>query len=176
MTAYADKELAIKALRCRCDGFIEKPLTPDILFAEINRVNRAVLQKASNKVNENLQDISSLLELPSQSRVDELARSLQNSQGHLPPMQEKENVMCYRQQQVVQISQDHLAPTQKMEIVNTRADRIGHDLNKLFQTIQGQIGLLLLQKTKGNPEYGELKRLEEATRRGAKLVEQLRSL
>lgn len=38
MTAYSETSLVIQALKHRCDGFIEKPFTPDQLYAEIERV------------------------------------------------------------------------------------------------------------------------------------------
>ncbi len=44
MTAYADKELVIDALRNRCASFIEKPFTLDQLIREIDRARVLVLK------------------------------------------------------------------------------------------------------------------------------------
>ena len=40
MTAFSEKELVIRALKGRCESFIEKPFSPDELIAEIERVHR----------------------------------------------------------------------------------------------------------------------------------------
>lgn len=40
MTAYGEKDLAIEALRNRCDGYIEKPFTLAQLMEEIERVTK----------------------------------------------------------------------------------------------------------------------------------------
>ncbi len=45
MTAYAEKSLVIKALKHRCDGFIEKPFQLDQLVAEIERIRSRLLKK-----------------------------------------------------------------------------------------------------------------------------------
>lgn len=45
MTAYAEKNLAIKALKIRCDGFIEKPFNLDQLVEEIERIRLRLLDK-----------------------------------------------------------------------------------------------------------------------------------
>jgi two-component system, cell cycle sensor histidine kinase and response regulator CckA len=118
------------------------------LLAEINRVKQALLKEVCHKVNENLQDIAKFPALPGRSRVDELEKSLK-------------------------ISQDHLQQAQKMEIVGTIAGGIAHDFNNLLQAIQGQVELLLLEKTQENPEYAELKQVKETTCRGTELVKQL---
>ncbi len=38
MSAYAEKNMLIEALQCRCDGFIEKPFSLEQLTEEIERV------------------------------------------------------------------------------------------------------------------------------------------
>lgn len=47
MTAYGEKELLVQALRSGCDGFIEKPFTPDQLLSEIERVT-SLLKRRGN--------------------------------------------------------------------------------------------------------------------------------
>jgi signal transduction histidine kinase len=44
MTAYAQTSLVIKALRNRCDSFIEKPFNLDQLVAEIEKIKRHLLE------------------------------------------------------------------------------------------------------------------------------------
>ncbi len=44
MTAYGEKNLAIEALKNRCDGFIEKPFSLDQLAGEIERVRSYLLK------------------------------------------------------------------------------------------------------------------------------------
>ncbi len=47
MTAYADKDLVIDALRNRCESFIEKPFTLDQLIREIERAEMNLLKNTS---------------------------------------------------------------------------------------------------------------------------------
>ncbi|MFZ7125113.1 MAG: response regulator [Desulfobacterales bacterium] len=48
MTAYAEKDMAIEAIRNSCDSIIEKPFRLDQLVAEIERVKLNLLQKANS--------------------------------------------------------------------------------------------------------------------------------
>jgi len=48
MTGYAEKSLVIKALKIRCDGFIEKPFNLDQLVTEIERIRLYLLQNSTS--------------------------------------------------------------------------------------------------------------------------------
>ncbi len=50
MTAYGEKNVVMKALRCGCDGFIEKPFNIDELIDEIHRVERLRFSKTDDRV------------------------------------------------------------------------------------------------------------------------------
>lgn len=49
MTAYSETALVIQALKHHCDGFIEKPFSPDQLLAEFDRIEQYRRRKASEK-------------------------------------------------------------------------------------------------------------------------------
>jgi signal transduction histidine kinase len=49
MTAYSETALVIQALKHHCDGFIEKPFSPDQLLAEFDRIEQDRKRKAAGK-------------------------------------------------------------------------------------------------------------------------------
>jgi CheY-like chemotaxis protein len=49
MTAYAETSLIIEALKNRCDSFIEKPLNPGQLIAEIERIKLYLVQNTKSR-------------------------------------------------------------------------------------------------------------------------------
>ena len=69
--------------------------------------------------------------------------------------------------------EDQLIQTQKMEFLATLAGGIAHDFNNMLMSIQGNISLMLLGKTRDHPDYGRLKNMEKGVRSGADLTRQL---
>ena len=66
-----------------------------------------------------------------------------------------------------------LQQAQKMEAVGTLAGGISHDFNNLLQAINGFTQILLMDKSKSDPDYHKLKSIETAGGRAAELVKQL---
>ena len=56
MTAYAQTDLAIAALKSQCNSFIEKPFTLDQLVAEIERINLHLFQNTRNDLHQLLRN------------------------------------------------------------------------------------------------------------------------
>jgi PAS domain S-box-containing protein len=69
--------------------------------------------------------------------------------------------------------ESQLLQAQKMEAIGTLAGGIAHDFNNLLQAIQGYSQLLLYGKRREDPEYKNLKEIENAAQRAGKLTEQL---
>ena len=61
----------------------------------------------------------------------------------------------------------------KMEAVGTLAGGISHDFNNLLQAIMGYTQILLLNKSKEDPEFAQLKQIEKSAQRGGALTRQL---
>jgi PAS domain S-box-containing protein len=62
---------------------------------------------------------------------------------------------------------------QKMEAIGTLAGGIAHDLNNLLMGIQGNISLLLLDKTPGHRDVTYLKNVEKSVTRTSELTRQI---
>ncbi len=60
-----------------------------------------------------------------------------------------------------------------MEAVGTLAGGIAHDFNNLLQVTMGFSELLLLERKETDPEYEDLRKIFEAARTGADLVQRL---
>ena len=69
--------------------------------------------------------------------------------------------------------QTQLLHAQKMEAIGTLTGGISHDFNNLLQVINGYTQLLLLEKSKGDPEYDALKTVHDAGHRASELVRHL---
>jgi len=69
--------------------------------------------------------------------------------------------------------EDQLIETQRMEFLATLAGGIAHDFNNMLMSIQGNISLMLIGKTRDHPDYGRLKSMEKGVRSGADLTRQL---
>jgi two-component system cell cycle sensor histidine kinase/response regulator CckA len=69
--------------------------------------------------------------------------------------------------------EDQLIQTQRMEFLATLAGGIAHDFNNMLMGIQGNISLMLLDKTRYHPDYGRLKSIEQGVRSGINLTRQL---
>ena len=69
--------------------------------------------------------------------------------------------------------QTQLQQAQKMEAVGTLAGGIAHDFNNLLQAINGYTQLLMMEKTKDDPEYKSLNEIFKSSSRAAELVRQL---
>ncbi len=61
----------------------------------------------------------------------------------------------------------------KMEAVGTLAGGIAHDFNNILQAINGYTQLLLMSKSKDDPDCEKLMQLEKASDRAASLIQQL---
>ncbi len=66
-----------------------------------------------------------------------------------------------------------LLQAQKMEAIGTLAGGIAHDFNNLLQVVQGYTDLLLLRKSKEDPDYDKLRTMRGAAQRGRDLVQQI---
>ncbi|MDY6989315.1 MAG: PAS domain S-box protein [Thermodesulfobacteriota bacterium] len=62
---------------------------------------------------------------------------------------------------------------QKLEAIGTLAGGIAHDFNNLLMAIQGRISLMLMNLDSEDPNFGFLKGIEDAVKRGAYLSKQL---
>ena len=69
--------------------------------------------------------------------------------------------------------QAQLQQAQKMEAIGTLAGGISHDFNNLLQAINGYTQLLIMEKSKTDPEYNSLKAIQNAGFRASDLVRQL---
>jgi two-component system cell cycle sensor histidine kinase/response regulator CckA len=69
--------------------------------------------------------------------------------------------------------QRQLLQAQKMEAVGTLAGGIAHDFNNLLQAITGYSELLMGGKNQKDPEFDDLKRIYDSSKRGADLVKSL---
>jgi signal transduction histidine kinase/CheY-like chemotaxis protein len=66
-----------------------------------------------------------------------------------------------------------LLQAQKMESVGTLAGGIAHDFNNIMQAISGYTQLLLWDRTPDDPDYDNLRAIEQAAERASKLTRQL---
>ena len=66
-----------------------------------------------------------------------------------------------------------LQQAQKMEAIGTLAGGIAHDFNNLMMAILGNASLMLLTTDSTHPNYNRLKTIENQTKSGTKLTEQL---
>jgi len=66
-----------------------------------------------------------------------------------------------------------LLQAQKMESVGTLAGGIAHDFNNIMQAISGYTQLLLWEREPGDPDYLNLRAIEQAAERASKLTRQL---
>jgi signal transduction histidine kinase len=49
MTGYAETRMIIEALNNQCNSFIEKPVSPDLLIAEIEKIKQHILQNTKSR-------------------------------------------------------------------------------------------------------------------------------
>ena len=146
MTAYADKNVVIQALRHSCDGFLEKPFTPEQLLGEIKRIQERACQSVSERLNHQRQIIANFM-------------GLGHGDERLP--------------QEMGLSPDQLLQLQKMGLVGSMTSGIAHDFNNLLQAILGRVDLLMHDEDQKQPRYAELREVAHAAERGAELVKQL---
>ena len=66
-----------------------------------------------------------------------------------------------------------LSHAQKMEAIGVLAGGIAHDFNNVLQGISGYTQLLLMKKTKGDPDRDYLKQIDRLVQGSSKLIEQL---
>ena len=66
-----------------------------------------------------------------------------------------------------------LLQAQKMESVGTLAGGIAHDFNNIMQAISGYTQLLLWDRASDDPDYHNLRAIEQAAERASKLTRQL---
>ena len=69
--------------------------------------------------------------------------------------------------------QKQLLQAQKMEAIGTLAGGIAHDFNNLLQVTLGYSELLLGEKGERDSEYGDLRKIFQAAKGGAELVQRL---
>ena len=69
--------------------------------------------------------------------------------------------------------QSQLLQAQKMEAIGALAGGVAHDFNNLLQAINGYTQLLLLKKNENEPDYQNLKAIQDAGFRASELVRQL---
>ena len=69
--------------------------------------------------------------------------------------------------------QKQFQQAQKMEAIGTLAGGIAHDFNNLLQVMLGYSELLLAEKDRNHPEYGDLQKIFQTAKNGADLVQRL---
>jgi len=62
---------------------------------------------------------------------------------------------------------------QKMEAIGTLAGGIAHDFNNLLMGFQGNLSLMLMEMSPGNPYYDYLTNMEDYVKRGSDLTRQI---
>ena len=148
MTAYADKDVVIQALRHSCDGFLEKPFTPEQLLREIKRIQEQACQKVSERLSHQRKIIADFMGLPP-------------GDGRLP--------------QEMDLNSDQLLQLQKMGLLGSMTSGIAHDFNNLLQAILGRVDLLMHGEDQEQLTYADLREVAQAAESGAELVKQLLS-
>lgn len=66
-----------------------------------------------------------------------------------------------------------LQQARRMESIGTLAGGIAHDFNNLLMGIQGRVSLMLMKADTSDPDYRDLKDIEEIVKSGADLTKQL---
>ena len=66
-----------------------------------------------------------------------------------------------------------LLQMQKMESIGTLAGGIAHNFNNILMAIQGRISLMMMDKDESHPDFGPMKRIEEAVDQAAELTQGL---
>jgi two-component system cell cycle sensor histidine kinase/response regulator CckA len=69
--------------------------------------------------------------------------------------------------------EDQLRHAQKMEAIGRLAGGVAHDFNNILQSIQSHTQLLLMSKSKNDPDYSKLKYIEKSVQRASQLTKQL---
>ena len=72
-----------------------------------------------------------------------------------------------------EILQAQLRQAQKMEAIGTLAGGISHDFNNILQAISGYTQILLMDKSKNDPDYGKLTEIEKTVQRAGDLTRRL---
>ncbi|MCX5863363.1 MAG: PAS domain S-box protein [Deltaproteobacteria bacterium] len=72
--------------------------------------------------------------------------------------------------------QQQLLQAQKMEAIGTLAGGVAHDFNNLLQIVLGYSEILLKGKQEGDRDYAGIKKISQAGKRGADLVQSLLTL
>ena len=72
--------------------------------------------------------------------------------------------------------QQQLLQAQKMEAIGTLAGGVAHDFNNLLQVVLGYSEILLKGKQEGDQDYAGIKKISQAGKRGADLVQSLLTL
>jgi signal transduction histidine kinase/ActR/RegA family two-component response regulator len=102
-------------------------------------------------------------------RVQERTMELKNSNVTLK-QEITERILAEKEQKRLETQ---LLQASKMEAVGTLAGGISHDFNNLLQAIMGYTQLLLLDKTKEDPEFFQLEQIEKSAQRGSELTRRL---
>ncbi len=71
------------------------------------------------------------------------------------------------------LREEQLLHAQKMEAIGTLAGGIAHDFNNLLMGIQGRTSLMLMDMSRSDPYFEELKKIEEIVKSAADLTKQL---
>jgi signal transduction histidine kinase len=62
---------------------------------------------------------------------------------------------------------------QRLEIIGTMTCGIAHEFNNLLTPIMGYSGMLLAQKTKQDPEWGDVKEIFDASEKAKEIIQQI---
>jgi two-component system cell cycle sensor histidine kinase/response regulator CckA len=69
--------------------------------------------------------------------------------------------------------EEQLIQRQKMEFLTTLAGGIAHDFNNILMGIQGNVSLMLIEKTPNHPDYQRLQNIEQEVKSAADLTRKL---